>query len=225
MKLIKQFLKAGVMENGVVVETDQGSPDFCYFANIRRSYQMKLETITHGLVILLEQNHYHENTIKFYKREWEKIEKTAESWKKQAEELRCRIEAIAHKAGRKLMAAFGYELPDNSGISEYPDRDVSQALSDMQQQAKQYDSSELRVIPDPDHAGMYRVAIREKDSSYQTLQGRFSDRHEAESWRRNYSGYANSMNPSEDKERNKNSLLRYLCGRATKKAELLAFSC
>ena len=35
---------------------------------------MKLETITHGLVILLEQNHYHENTIKFYKREWEKIE-------------------------------------------------------------------------------------------------------------------------------------------------------
>ena len=26
MKLIKQFLKAGVMENGVVVETDQGSP-------------------------------------------------------------------------------------------------------------------------------------------------------------------------------------------------------
>ena len=35
---------------------------------------MKLEAITHGLVILLEQNHYHENTIKFYKREWEKIE-------------------------------------------------------------------------------------------------------------------------------------------------------
>lgn len=92
LNLIRKYLKAGVMENGLEKATITGVPQgslcrarhntsknatLCYSVIIKKERSQKLmnlEMITEGLKQLLQENNYSSATIRFYEGEWNKIQ-------------------------------------------------------------------------------------------------------------------------------------------------------
>ena len=118
--------------------------------------------------------------------ETEKFRQTIEDLKETAQEWKDKFSDMAHKAGSRLMEYFGYDVKDDSSIMQFPSKEVSAGINELTDKSQQLDPKSLRVIPDSENEGMFRVASRQDDGTYHTIQGNFASRDLAEQWQRNF---------------------------------------
>lgn len=107
------------------------------------------------------------------------LTETVQEWKK-------KFDLLAHMAGQRLMAAFGFDISKDSTISEFPSAKVKDVLSDMKQEVERFEQPSLRVVPDTEAAGQYRIVARKQTGGYEKVKSGFKTREEAEAYRREY---------------------------------------
>ncbi|MBQ3295512.1 MAG: plasmid recombination protein [Erysipelotrichaceae bacterium] len=144
------------------------------------------ETVVEENTSLKEELSLKDRIIERLQEEAEKFRQTIEDLKETAQEWKDRFTDMAHKAGSRLMEYFGYDVKDDSSIRQFPSKEVSAGISELTDKAEQLDPKSLRVIPDDENEGMFRVVSRQDDGSYQTVQGGFADRDLAEQWQRSF---------------------------------------
>ena len=144
------------------------------------------ETVVEENTSLKEELSLKDRIIERLQEETEKFKQTIEDLKETAQEWKDRFSDMAHKAGSRLMEYFGYDVKDDSSIRQFPSKEVTAGISELTDKAEQLDSKSLRVIPDDENEGMFRVVSRQDDGTYQTVQGGFADRDLAEQWQRNF---------------------------------------
>ncbi|MCR5804208.1 MAG: plasmid recombination protein [Clostridia bacterium] len=115
----------------------------------------------------------------------DKLKAEVEKYKAMAEDLKKKIVSIAQKAGSRLMKLLGV---DNIDVTrEFPSKEISASIKEMTEGLKGIDARQCRVIPDPEHIGKYRVALKAASGIYETIKGGFDSRNSAERYRRNLS--------------------------------------
>ena len=107
------------------------------------------------------------------------LTETVQEWKK-------RFDQLAHRAGRRLMSAFGFGKLDDPSISDLPDPGVAEVLSDMKEDAMKYDPAALRIITDPEDRDRYQIVHRTRSGEYEPVRTGFKSREHAEKARREY---------------------------------------
>ena len=147
-----------------------------------RSYETVIEENTS----LKEELSLKDRIIERFQEETEKFRQTIEDLKESAQEWKDRFSDMAHKAGSRLMEYFGYDVKDDSSIRQFPSKEISAGISELTDKSEQLDPKSLRVIPDDENEGMFRVVSRQDDGSYQTVQRGFADRDLAEQWQRSF---------------------------------------
>lgn len=120
-----------------------------------------------------------ENQIARFKESIDELKTSAQEWKEKFSDM-------AHKAGSRLMEYFGYDVKDDASIRQFPSKEVSAGINELSEKSQELDPKSLRVIPDLENEGMFRVASRQSDGTYQTIQGGFESRDLAQDWQRNY---------------------------------------
>ena len=120
-----------------------------------------------------------ENQIERFKESIDELKTSAQEWKEKFSDM-------AHKAGSRLMEYFGYDVKDDASIRQFPSKEVSAGINELSEKSQKLDPKSLRVIPDLENEGMFRVASRQSDGTYQTIQGGFESRDLAQDWQRNY---------------------------------------
>lgn len=121
------------------------------------------------------------------------MQATIEKLTEKVQKLSDSFSEIAHKAGQRLMKAFGYDVSRDISIQEFPMSDIKNSLSDMKIEAEKYDPATLRVIPDRENPGTFQVASRKQNGEYEKVKGEFIDRDEAEAFRRSMGHAAESL--------------------------------
>lgn len=117
--------------------------------------------------------------------ERDRLRETAEQWKATATEWKERFYDITHKAGEKMMSFFGYDVTGETAVPEYPVRTITEGLSQIQAELNGMDPQKLRILPDNDNPGTFRVASKDTSGSFETVRSGFESRTSAEDWRRN----------------------------------------
>jgi len=112
----------------------------------------------------------------------ERLKAEVDNYKTIAEDLGKKLTMIAQKAGNQLMKLFGIDSP--TATNEFPSKEVSAGIKEMTEGLKSIDFRQCRVIPDPDHIGKYRVAVKGLSGQYRTIKGGFDSRDLAERYRR-----------------------------------------
>ena len=120
-----------------------------------------------------------ENQIERFKESIDELKTSAQEWKEKFSDM-------AHKAGSRLMEYFGYDVKDDASIRQFPSKEVSAGINELSEKSQKLDPKSLRVIPDLENEGMFRVASRQSDGTYQTIQGGFESRDLAQDWQRHY---------------------------------------
>lgn len=138
---------------------------------------------------LKEELSWKERIIEKLQEEKIALQATVEKLSQKVNNLSDTLSDIVHKAGQRLMAAFGYDMSQDKSVQEFPMSDIKNTLSDMKIEAEKYDPGTLRVIPDREVPGTFQVASRNPTGEYEKIRGQFSSRDEAEEFRRNL-GYA-----------------------------------
>ncbi len=147
-----------------------------------RSY----ETIIEENTSLKEELTLKDRIIERLQEETEKFRQTIEDLKESAQEWKDRFSDMAHKAGSRLMEYFGYDVKDDSSIKQFPSKEVSAGISELTDKVERLDRKSLRVVPDSENEGMFKVVSRQDDGTYQNVQEGFADRDMAEQWHRNF---------------------------------------
>lgn len=112
----------------------------------------------------------------------DKLKAEVEKYKAIAEDLKEKITKITQKAGARLMKIFG--IAPSEETPEYPSKEVTEEIKEMQEGFKENDSRQYRVIPDIE-PGKYRVAYRNDVGIYETVKGGFDSRDLADKFRKN----------------------------------------
>ena len=144
------------------------------------------DSIVKENVDLKEELSLKDRIIEKLQEETERFRQTIEDLKETAQEWKEKFSDMAHKAGNKLMEYFGYDVSNDDSIRQFPSREVSAGINELTEKSQQLDPKSLRVIPDSENEGMFRVVSRQDDGTYQTVQGSFANRDLAEQWQRNY---------------------------------------
>lgn len=160
--------------NHEIVEKTQ-SPDI-------RSY----ESVVHENHELKEELSLKDRVIEALQKEKAVLQETVNHLKESVQEWKERFDLLAHMAGQRLMAAFGFDISKDSTISEFPSAKVKDVLSDMKQEVERFEQSSLRVVPDTEAAGQYRIVARKQTGGYEKVKSGFKTREEAEAYRREY---------------------------------------
>lgn len=121
------------------------------------------------------------------------LQATVEKLSQKVNDLSDKLSNIVHRAGKRLMSAFGYDVSNDMTVQEYPMSDIKNTLSHMKEEVEQYDPATLRVIPDREHPGSFQVASRKQNGDYEMVRGGFSTRDEADDFRRSMGHAAESL--------------------------------
>lgn len=152
----------------------------------RLEYEDKFVKLTNSPSVqsyqnVVSENHELKEEISLKDRLIEKLQLETQKLKDTLKEWKEAFDNIAHKAGYKLMKAFGYEVSD---IKQYPDKDVVSSFVEIKGEVKKYDLRNMRIIPDNENEGMYRLVDRQKDGKYVTIKDNFEDRRNAEEYQK-----------------------------------------
>lgn len=144
------------------------------------------DSIVKENVDLKEEISLKDRIIERLQEETERFRQTIEDLKETAQEWKEKFSDMAHKAGSRLMEYFGYDVSNDDSIRQFPSREVSAGINELTEKSQQLDPKSLRVIPDSENEGIFRVVSRQDDGTYQTVQGGFVNRDLAEQWQRNF---------------------------------------
>lgn len=144
------------------------------------------DSIVKENVNLKEELSLKDRIIERLQEETERFRQTIEDLKETAQEWKEKFSDMAHKAGSRLMEYFGYDVSNDDSIRQFPSREVSAGINELTEKSQQLDPKSLRVIPDSENEGMFRVVSRQDDGTYQTVQEGFANRDLAEQWQRNF---------------------------------------
>ncbi|MBQ9157715.1 MAG: plasmid recombination protein [Erysipelotrichaceae bacterium] len=147
-------------------------------------------------VDLKEELSLKDRIIERLQEESERFRQTIEDLKETTQEWKEKFSDMAHKAGSRLMEYFGYDVKDDMTIRQFPSKEVSAGINELAEKSQKLDLKRLRIIPDLENEGMFRVASRQSDGTYQTVQGGFESRDLAQDWQRNYGDMSKQL--SED---------------------------
>lgn len=112
------------------------------------------------------------------------LQATVEKLSQKVNNLSNTLSDFVHKAGQRLMSAFGYDVSQDASVQEFPVSDIKNVMYDMKMEVEKYDPSTLRVIPDREVPGTFQVASRKATGEYEKVRGQFISREEAEDFRR-----------------------------------------
>lgn len=135
---------------------------------------------------LKEKLSWKDRMIETLQKEKVALQETVKHLTETVQEWKERFDLLAHMAGQRLMAAFGFDISKDEKISEYPSENVKDVLSDMKQEVERFEQSSLRVVPDTEAAGQYRIVARSQSGEYESVKCGFQTREEAEAYRREY---------------------------------------
>lgn len=121
------------------------------------------------------------------------LQATVERLTEKVQKLSDNFADLAHKAGQKLMKAFGYDVSRDISIQEFPLSDIKNAMSEMKEEVEKYDPTTLRVIPDRENPGTFQVVSRKQNGDYEMVREGFSTRDEADDFRRSMGHAAESL--------------------------------
>lgn len=153
----------------------------------------KYEAVVNENQNLKEELSWKDRVIEKLQEEKIALQATVEKLSATVQKMSDTFYEIAHKAGQRLMQAFGYDMQQDPTVQEYPNADISSAMATLKEEVEQYDTDFLRVIPDHDHPGTYQVACRKSSGKYETVKAAFSSREEAEDFRRNFGHAAENL--------------------------------
>ena len=144
------------------------------------------ETVVQENQNLKEELSLKDRVIEALQKEKAVLQETVNHLKESVQEWKERFDLLAHMAGQRLMVAFGFDISKDEKISEYPSANVKDVLSDMKQELERFEQSSLRVVPDTEAAGQYRIVARKPSGEYESVKCGFQTREEAEVYRREY---------------------------------------
>lgn len=121
------------------------------------------------------------------------MQATIEKLTEKLQKLSDSFSEIVHKAGQRLMKAFGYDVSRDISIQEFPLSDIKNAMSEMKEEVEKYDPTTLRVIPDRENPGTFQVVSRKQNGDYEMVREGFSTRDEADDFRRSMGHAAESL--------------------------------
>lgn len=135
---------------------------------------------------LKEKLSWKDRMIETLQKEKVALQETVKHLTETVQEWKEKFDLLAHKAGQKLMKTFGFDVSTDATVPEYPSVKVKEVLSDMKQEVERYDQTSLRVVPDTEAAGQYRIVARMQTGEYEKVKDGFQTREEAEKYRREY---------------------------------------
>ena len=182
--------------NQEIVEKTQ-SPDI-------QSY----ESVVHENEKLHEELSLKDRVIEALQKEKVVLQETVNHLKESVQEWKERFDLLAHKAGQRLMAAFGFDVSADATVPEYPSAKVKDVLSDMKEEAERFEQSSLRVVPDTEVAGQYRIVARKQTGEYEKVKSGFKTREEAEAYRREYGKAKMHLTVEHHRKENENMKIR-----------------
>lgn len=144
------------------------------------------ETVVQENQELKEELSLKDRVIEALQKEKAALQETVNRLKESVQEWKERFDLLAHMAGQRLMAAFGFDISKDEKISEYPSPKVKDVLSDMKEEAERYNQASLRVVPDMAKEGQYKIVARMQTGEYEKVKDGFQTREEAEKYRREY---------------------------------------
>lgn len=144
------------------------------------------ETVVQENQELKEELSWKDKVIEALQKEKAVLQETVKHLSETVQEWKEKFDLLAHKAGQRLMSAFGFDISKDEKISEYPSAKVKEVLSDMKREVERYDQTSLRVVPDMEAIGQYRIVARKPSGEYESVKRGFQTREEAEKYRREY---------------------------------------
>lgn len=128
-----------------------------------------------------------EKIIESLRQNYDKVLRSLNEWKQ-------KFNDISHKAGKKLMSFFGYDISDDNSVGLYPSKNISSSITSMFKEVETSKSYDYKVIPDSS-PGTFRIAYKDESSGeYKTIKGGFSSRADAEISRKNLSDATQTFN-------------------------------
>lgn len=158
------------------------------------------ETVVQENQNLKEELSLKDRVIEALQKEKAALQETVKHLTETVQEWKEKFDLLAHKAGQRLMAAFGVDVSADATVPEYPSAKVKGVLSDMKQEVERYDQTSLRVVPDTEAAGHYRIVARKKTGEYESVKRGFQSREEAEKYRREYKILKSGLVENEKKD-------------------------
>lgn len=144
------------------------------------------ETVVQENEKLHEELNWKDRVIEALQKEKAVLQETVKHLSETVQEWKKKFDLLAHRAGRRLMSAFGFGKLDDPSISDLPDEGVAEVLSDMKEDAMKYDPAALRIIPDPEDRDRYQIVHRTRFGEYEPVRTGFKSRERAEKARREY---------------------------------------
>ena len=158
------------------------------------------ETVVQENEKLHEELSLKDRVIEALQKEKVVLQETVKHLTETVQEWKERFDLLAHKAGQRLMAAFGFDVSKDSTISEYPSAKVKDVLSDMKEEVERFEQSSLRVVPDMESSGQYKIVARTQTGEYEKVKDGFQTREEAEKYRREYKILKSGLVENEKKD-------------------------
>ena len=166
------------------------------------------ETVVQENEKLHEELSLKDRIIEALQKEKAVLQETVKHLSETVQEWKEKFDLLAHKAGQRLMAAFGVDVSKDSTISEYPSAKVKDVLSDMKEEVERFEQSSLRVVPDTEAAGQYRIVARKQSGEYEKVKSGFKTREEAEAYRREYGKAKMHLTVEHHRKENENMKIR-----------------
>lgn len=165
------------------------------------------ETVVHENHELKEELSLKDRVIEALQKEKAVLQETVKHLSETVQEWKERFDLLAHKAGQRLMKTFGFDVSTDATVPEYPSVKVKEVLSDMKQEVERFEQSSLRVVPDTEAAGQYRIVTRKQTGEYEKVKSGFKTREEAEAYRREF-GKAKMHLTEQYRKENENMKIR-----------------
>lgn len=144
------------------------------------------ETVVQENHVLKEELSLKDRVIEALQKEKAALQETVKHLTETVQEWKEKFDLLAHKAGQRLMKTFGFDVSTDATVPEYPSVKVKEVLSDMKQEVERYDQTSLRVVPDMEAIGQYKIVARKQTGEYEKVKSGFKTREEAEAYRRKY---------------------------------------
>ena len=152
----------------------------------------------------IQENKELKQQITFKDKIIESLQQTIEQLRESVERWKLKFENISKKLGSRLSHAVGIEISEQ--INEFPSVEVAEAISNITDNAKQYNLDDLRVVPG--EGNTYRVVHRNDNGSYVEVKDGFKSRDDAEQWRLGLKQCKDNLNLEEDNLSEKRSIIR-----------------
>lgn len=166
---IKEIYKARVETLGQLIDNPEQAKQVVELAEENKS--------------LKEELSFKDKVIQGLKEETEKLTNTINDFKSKLSRL-----------GEKLMRSIGFEPFEKT--SQFPNKEVSKAIASLQDQTKQYNPKDMRVIEDENG---FKVVVKD-GSGYKTLEDGFNDRQQADEYRRGYDQTRKELVPNKEQD-------------------------